>query len=42
MIRSRFNPDLTRFWDALLGLGAAAYFLSFLAALEIALGKLVY
>ena len=42
MLRSRSSIDTTRLWDALLSLGAAAYFLSFLAVIEIALCKLSY
>ena len=42
MSPTRFSIDPARLADALLGVGAAAYFLSFLAAIELALGKLSY
>jgi len=42
MSRPRTSTDLTRLRDALLCLGAAAYFLGFLATIEVALRKLVY
>ena len=42
MVSQRTRFDLTRFGDALLVIGATAYFTSFIAAIEIALGKLSY
>lgn len=42
MFPHRSSIDLGRLWDALLCVGAAAYFLAFLTAVEIALGKLFY
>jgi hypothetical protein len=42
MFRSRLNIDPTRLQDALLGIGAAAYFLGFFAGIEIVLLKLAY
>ena len=42
MFRPRTSISLTRLQDALLCLGVAAYFLGFLAAIEVALRKLSY
>ena len=42
MARPRRSTDLSRLEDALLGLAVAAYFLGFLAAIEVALRKLSY
>lgn len=42
MSPTRFSIDLPRLADAFIAIGAAAYFLSFLAAIELALNKLSY
>jgi hypothetical protein len=42
MSRPRTSISPTRLQDAFLCLGAAAYFLGFLAAIEVALWKLSY
>ena len=42
MRRFRLSADLDALWDALLGVAASMYILGFVAALQFALGKLLY